>query len=101
MKIFLFSLFNLCFIGFLSAQQYTVRGFIYDKANGEAMAFEKIRLLKGPDSAFVAGALTDVNGFFSIPKIEKGSYILKVDNAAYSDYTQNIELKEVKEIFDV
>lgn len=101
MRLILFLLLNLCFVGVLSAQDYTIRGFIYDNENGEAMAFEKVRLLKSPDSSFVAGALTDINGFFSIPKINKGKYILKVENAAYDNYTQNIEVTAAKGIFDV
>ena len=83
------------------AQDYTIRGFIYDKSNGEPMAFEKVRLLSATDSSTVTGALTDVNGFFSIAGMNKGKYILKIDNMAYNTITRNIEVKDSKGILDV
>lgn len=83
------------------AQEYTVRGFVYDKSNGEAIAFEKVKLLRAKDSSLVTGALTDINGFYSIPKIEAGSYVVKVDNPAFVSFTQTIEVKKGKGIIDV
>jgi len=83
------------------SQDYTIRGFIYEKANGEAMAFEKVKLLSASDSSIVAGGLTDVNGFFSISKVNKGKYILKIENFSYNTVTQNIEVTLEKGIFDV
>lgn len=101
MKLYILLAFNLLCVGFLSAQDYSIRGFIHDEANGEPMAFEKVRLMKQSDSSTVAGAVTDVNGFFSIPKVEQGKYILKIDNFSYNVYTKNIEVKSVKGIMDV
>ena len=83
------------------SQDYTIRGFIYEKANGEPMAFEKVKLLSASDSAIVSGGLTDVNGFFSISKISKGKYILKVENFSYNTVTRNIEVTAEKGIFDL
>lgn len=101
MKYLLFIAINLLFTGVLVAQDYNIRGFIYDKSNGEPMAFEKVKLLNSKDSLVVTGALTDVNGFFSIPKIQKGEYILKVENFAYQTYTQNVSVTVAKGILDV
>lgn len=88
-------------ISYAVAQDYTIRGFIYDKSNGEPMAFEKVRLLNAKDSSTVTGALTDVNGFFSIAGMNKGKYILKIDNMAYNTITRNIEVKDSKGILDL
>lgn len=88
----------LSFTGF--TQDNTIRGFIYDKSNGEAMGFEKIKVLK-LDSSIVAGAVTDLNGFFSIPKLEKGFFLLKVDNFKYEVAFQKVEIKEGKKIYDI
>ncbi|MFN5910716.1 MAG: TonB-dependent receptor plug domain-containing protein [Bacteroidota bacterium] len=82
------------------SQDHTLRGFIYDKENGEPMAFEKIRLLSSVDSSTVAGALTDVNGFYSIPKINKGNYILKVENFSYEIATKNVDVPSGKGILE-
>ena len=92
MKLFYFLLFNLCFVGIAHSQDYTVRGFIRDKSNSEVVGFQKLRLLKSADSSFVTGAVTDVDGYFSFPKLNKGSYILKADNSAYKSFIQNISL---------
>jgi len=95
------SLITLLIIAFSSfSQDYTIRGFIYDKSNGEPMSFEKIKLLR-PDSSIVAGAITDLNGFFSIPKLDKGNFLLKVENFKYETAIQNIEIKETKKIYDI
>jgi hypothetical protein len=101
MKFRLFVLFCLFFSGTLFAQEFTVRGFVYDKSNGEGIAYEKVKLLKAKDSSLVAGALTDINGFYSIPKVDAGNYIVKVDNPAFQSFTQSIEVKKGKGIIDV
>ncbi len=100
MKFLTFLTFNLLFIATAVAQDVTVRGFIYDKANGEPMAFEKVRLLKTSDSSTIAGAVTDVNGFFNFPKIDKGTYLINVRNFSYNEVYKIIEVKEVKGILD-
>lgn len=92
---------NFFVIGSLNAQDFTVRGFVYDESNGEAIGFEKVKLLRSTDSSIVSGATTDNNGFYSIPKIEKGTYILQIENPVYKTFTKNIEVKEAKGILDV
>ena len=46
-------------------QDYTIRGFIFDKSSGEPIAYEKVKLIKANDSSIVAGAISDLNGFFN------------------------------------
>jgi hypothetical protein len=97
----IYSLITLVLLTFTSfSQDNTVRGFIYDKSNGEPMSFEKIKVLK-LDSSIVAGAVTDLNGFFSIPKLDKGSFLLKVENFKYEISIQKVEIKEGKKIYDL
>ena len=96
MKIFILLIFNLLVVSVVSAQDYSIRGFIYNKTNGEPMAFEKIRLMNASDSSTISGALTDLNGFFSLPKIAPGRYIFKVYNFYYETYTKNVEVKLAK-----
>ena len=94
--------FSFLFInGLAYSQDYTIRGFISDKKNGEPIAYEKVRLLRSSDSSTVTGAVTDLNGIFSIPKIEKGSYIIKIDNFNYAVVTKNIEVNTEKGILDL
>jgi hypothetical protein len=95
MKIISTLIFTFTFVGLALSQEHTVRGFIYDKKNGEPVIFEKIFLLKA-DSSVVGGANTDVNGFFSIPKVNQGSFIIKIDNSNFKALYSNIEVKEVR-----
>ncbi|MEJ6505666.1 MAG: TonB-dependent receptor [Crocinitomicaceae bacterium] len=84
----------------LIAQSKTVRGFIYDQSNGEPMAYEKVKVLS-MDSATVAGAISDLNGFFQIPKLDSKAYLIKVENYKYEVQIQNIDLSSKKNIIDV
>lgn len=103
MRIKLLLSFCLLFTGFSSvfAQDYTIRGVISDKANGEPMAYQKVRLLSSKDSSTVAGAVTDLDGYFSLPKISIGNYIIKIENISYEIITKNIEVKTAKGILDL
>ena len=64
------------------------------------MAYEKVKLLN-TDSSVVAGAVSDINGFFSIPKLVMGSYILKIENQKYERAYKNIVMTAKTKIYDV
>ncbi len=98
MKRLLVLLVNVFLISAAFAQDHNVRGFIYNKENGEPMPFEKVRILKRTDSTTVAGAVTDVDGFFSIVKLDKGRYIIKIENFSYKTIIQNFEITDSKGI---
>ena len=100
MKALLFFFFCVLFGSQISAQNSTVRGFVYDQSNGEPMAYEKVKLLK-TDSAVVAGAITDLNGFFQIPKLNREAYILKISNFKYETEYVNIDFNTGRNIIDV
>ena len=85
---------------FLFSQNLTVRGFVYDASNGEPMAYEKVRILN-TDSSLVAGAVTDLNGFFQIPKLDKKAYILKISNIQYETTYSKIDFNNGRSIIDV
>jgi hypothetical protein len=82
------------------AQNKIIRGFIYDQSNGEPLAYEKVKLLR-TDSSAVAGAITDLNGFFQIPKLDDNKYLIKVDNFKYEEEIINIDLTTKRSIYDV
>ncbi len=81
------------------AQQATVRGFVNDKSNGEVIPFQKVKLYS--NTTLVAGALTDVNGFFSIPKLNTGTYLLKIENPQFSTKEETITITNASEIVQV
>jgi hypothetical protein len=67
----------------------TVKGFLYDKANGEPIPFSSV-YFKGTG----IGANTDLNGFFSINRIPPGAYTLLVTNLEYDTIRETITVKE-------
>ena len=65
-------------LALLAQQKGTVRGFIYDKQNGEPVLFTPV-FLKGTQ----LGSLTDVNGFYSISDVPVGNYELMVSTIGF------------------
>jgi hypothetical protein len=53
------------------AQNATIRGFVYEKDNGEPMMFANV-FLEGT----TIGATTDGNGFYTMTKVPAGTYVL-------------------------
>ncbi len=69
------------------AQNNALKGFIYDKSNGEPILFANI-YLKGTKY----GASTDVNGFYYIDKIPDGNYTIEVRFLGYKTHQQSVSL---------
>jgi hypothetical protein len=101
MKFLLSSLFIIIGYTSLFSQDFTIRGVISDKSNGEPMAYQKVRLLNSTDSSTIAGAVTDLDGYFSLPKLNQGIYIIKIENISYEVITKNVEVKQAKGILDL
>jgi len=70
------------------AQTSEVRGFLYEKVSGEPMIFSNVQI-----QGTSYGAQTDINGFFSIPKLTPGSYVLYVSIPGYDSLLTNVDLK--------
>ena len=77
------------------SQDFNIRGFLYDQENGEPVIFEKVLLLK-KDSTILTGGNTDINGFFSFPKIDIGSYYIKIDNGNFKGIIDIVSVEEKK-----
>lgn len=65
-------------LALVAQQKGTIRGFIYDKQNGEPVLFTPV-FLKGTQ----LGSLTDVNGFYSISDVPVGNYELMVSTIGF------------------
>lgn len=72
----------------LIGQDGTIRGFVYDKDNGEPIIFTNV-YLKGTTT----GAATDVNGFYQITKVPAGSYTLTVTYVGYETLEEPITVE--------
>lgn len=72
---------------YVYSQTGTIRGFVYDKKTGEPVIFTNV-ILKGTS----IGVPTDVNGYFSLTKVEPGKYTLTVSNITYAVFEKEIEV---------
>jgi hypothetical protein len=84
----------------VAAQDYTIRGFLHDASNGEPISDERVKVLK-QDSTPIAVGYSNISGFFSIPKLEFGTYILKIDKAKYERTYLTVVMTPAKKIYDV
>jgi len=71
----------------VSQNSGTIKGFVYDKSNGEAVPFINV-YFKGT----TIGANTDINGFFTINRIPPGAYTLLITNFEFDTLKQNITI---------
>ena len=85
---------------FTFSQDVIIRGTIIEKSNGEAILNQKVKLLRGTDSSVIAGAYTDENGFFSIPKVPRGKVIIKIESEQYSNTVYPVDIIEAKGILN-
>src|SRR5258706_83734 len=83
--VFIFSL--LC--GSAFAQTGDIRGFVYFSENAEAAIYTSV-YLKGT----TYGPTTDLNGFFSIPRVPPGNYSLMVTFVGYDTVNVSITIKK-------
>lgn len=84
---------------FLFSQSATVRGFVYEQANGEPIPFQKLKLISKAGTSY--NAITDVNGFFSIPKLTVGDYTVNIYSQLYDSIIQPVTIKKATEIIDL
>ena len=67
------------------AQTGTIRGFVHDLGTGEPIIFTNV-VLKGTTT----GAATDVNGFYSISRVQPGTYTLMVTYLGYDTLEKEV-----------
>jgi len=82
------------------SQNHNIRGFIYDKENGEPVSFEKVKLFK-KDGTLIDGAMTDVNGLFSIAKVAQGEYYISIETIDHEAVEQPINITKADGITDL
>jgi hypothetical protein len=82
------------------SQNHTVRGFLYEKENGEPLAFEKVRLFQ-KDGTLFDGGMTDVYGLFSIAKVPKGDYYILIETTEHEAIEQPVSVTKADGITDL
>lgn len=91
MKLVYAILISFAFCGASYAQDFNIRGVLYNGENGETLPGEKIRLLRS-DSTAAGGAYTDEDGLFNISGIEKGEYILQINVFGFVRLEENVSV---------
>lgn len=79
---------------FVSAQQYNLRSKIVHNQTGASVEMATVRLLTSPDSTFVRGVQSDMDGYFLLDNIKAGKYILYISSIGYKDHSQNVEVSQ-------
>lgn len=70
------------------SQTADIRGFVYDKKTGEPVIFTNVYL-----SGTKYLATTDVNGYYSLSKVQPGSYILMASYLGYDTARVSVTVK--------
>lgn len=73
---------------FCLAQFANIRGFVYQQENGEPSIFITVYL-----EGTTHGAVTDVNGYYSITKIPPGSYTLRITSLGNDSIKETMTVK--------
>ncbi|MEI8048211.1 MAG: TonB-dependent receptor [Bacteroidota bacterium] len=69
------------------SQQGMVRGFVYEKESGEPALFTSVYL-----AGTTMGAVTDINGYFTLTKVPDGNYLLVVTFIGFDTLKENISI---------
>lgn len=80
------------------AQKANIRGHIFDKSNGEPLISLQVNLFAAQDTF---QAVTDIEGFFSFPKLDVGKYKLQINDDFYEHLNEKIEIKSATEIINL
>ena len=69
----------------LVAQDLSVKGFVYDYDNGDAMYPANVQIFQvsGTDSTFVGGAATEEDGSFVVNNLKAGNYVARATYMGY------------------
>ena len=86
----------------LSAQTTgSVQGTVVDSQTGQIIEMVAVQLFTAADSTMVAGAQTDMEGFFYFMKLKEGKYNLVLSSLGYHTRTIPVELTPEKMIHDL
>ena len=84
----LLALFIFCFPILAVAQNAIIKGFVYDKTNGEPIIYTNVVIKQ-----LNLGVQTDINGYFTFSQIKPGNYTLMVPFMGYDTAFVNIEVQ--------
>lgn len=79
------------------AQKYAVKGKIIEEDTKEVVPMATIQVLSLPDSSYVTGMASGLDGTFNIKSIKKGKYVLKISYIGFQNYTATLDFTNSKQ----
>lgn len=89
----------LFFTSFVFSQNATLRGYLKEGKTGEPVIFTQIDLVSSKNEVFQT--TTDIEGFFTFPKLEIGDYTVKIVNDFYQEFSEDVKINSSNEIVNV
>jgi len=74
----------------LAFSQRSVQSTVFDASNGMPLEMATVRLLNAADSSLVQGAQTNTKGYFNLPGIRQGRYVLIVSSVGYVEHREQV-----------
>ncbi|MGB0883650.1 MAG: carboxypeptidase-like regulatory domain-containing protein [Flavobacteriales bacterium] len=72
----------------LSLNAQGVKGFVYEKSSGEPVIFANVVVKESG-----MGTTTDLNGYFSMPQVEQGTYTLEISFVGYAKLSKSVTVE--------
>lgn len=91
-KIILVFIFIFFSINFAQDNNSSINGFVYDKTTGEALIGANVFI-----QSLNRGAVSNISGFYVIPKLASGNYEVKFSYVGYKSISLKINLKNGEE----
>ena len=76
----------------MAFSQGLVKGRVLDKNTNEALSYVNVKISQQGSDALLKGAVTDIDGKFSIDGLRNGDYTLTLTFVGYKTYTRNFTI---------
>lgn len=77
---------------FSQTKNITVSGRVLEAETNEPAIQANVQLLQLPDSTYTAGIATTVQGYFTLPKVKAGKYVLKISYIGFKNKLISLQL---------
>ncbi|MBQ8225610.1 MAG: TonB-dependent receptor [Bacteroides sp.] len=78
------------------SKNITVTGRVLEAETNQPAIQANVQLLHLPDSAYTAGIATTLDGYFTLPKVKAGKYVLKVSYIGFKNKLVPLQLTDAR-----
>lgn len=83
------------------AQEIIISGKVTDGDSGEPLEYSTVTLTEVTSGLLISGAVSDADGRFRIAGEFKGEYVISISFIGFAQYSQDILIGDLNEIFDL